>query len=113
MGIEMDELVNDAGALATCETLIDPSGTPTLKLVGELDIGGVAPIRKAFDAIIADGPERVVIDLRELRFIDSSGLSLFLAVADRVDEVELRDPSPIIRKVIGLTGLSNVFVVTP
>lgn len=109
----MDELGNDAGALATCETLIDPSGTPTLKLVGELDIGGVGPIRKAFDAIVADCPDRVAIDLTELRFIDSSGLSLFLAVADQVGEVELRNPSPIIRKVLRLTGLSNVFVITP
>ena len=71
------------------------------------------PIRTAFDAIVADRPARVVIDLSELRFIDSSGLSLLLAVADQVAEVELRDPSAMIRKVIGLTGLSSVFVITP
>lgn len=108
----MDERVKPAG-LATCETLIDPSGTPTLKLMGELDIGSRDPIRTAFGLIIADKPERVVIDLSELRFIDSSGLALLLAMAEQVATVELRDPSPMLRKVIDLTGISGVFVITP
>jgi anti-anti-sigma factor len=109
----MDELEGDAGPLATCETHIDSSGTPTLKLIGELDIGSIGPIRTAIETIVAERPERVVIDLSELRFMDSSGLSLLLTAADRVTEVELREPSATIRKVIDLTGLSSVFTVTP
>jgi anti-anti-sigma factor len=109
----MDKQVDNLDFLAACETLVDPSGTPTLKLIGELDIASVAPIQAAFDAIVAKRPARLVIDLSELRFIDSSGLSLLLAVADQVDEVELREPSAMTRKVIDLTGLSSVFIVTP
>jgi anti-sigma B factor antagonist len=110
---EMDEPHDTAEVLATFETHIDRSGTPTIKLTGELDIGSVDPIRTAFDAIAADRPARVVIDLSELRFIDSSGLSLFLALAEHVAEVELRDPSETIRKVISLTGLTSLFLITP
>jgi anti-sigma B factor antagonist len=113
VGVEMGELAENSGLLATCETLVDPSGTPTLKLIGELDIASVAPIGSAIDAIVADRPARVAVDLSELRFIDSSGLSLFLSMADQVAEVELRNPSAIVRKVLSLTGLSSVFVVTP
>jgi anti-sigma B factor antagonist len=109
----MDELVDNAVPLATCETLADPSGTPTLKLIGELDIGSVAPIRKAIDAAVANRPARVVLDLSELRFMDSSGLSLLLAAASRIGEVELRQPSAMIRKIIEVTGVSSVFVMTP
>jgi|HubBroStandDraft_1064217.scaffolds.fasta_scaffold14411_4 anti-anti-sigma factor len=113
MGVEMDERPDNAGAAATCEALVDAAGTPTLKLFGELDLGSLGPIRRAFDAIVKDQPARVIVDVSELRFIDSSGLSLFLSVAHQIDEVELRDPSPTLRKVIGLTGLTDVFVMTP
>ena len=113
IGAEMDEPADNPDFLARVETLVDPSGTPTLKLIGELDIASVAPVRNAVDAIIANRPARVVIDLSELRFIDSSGLSLLLAVANQVAEVELREPSAMTRKVIDLTGLSSIFVITP
>jgi anti-sigma B factor antagonist len=109
----MDELADSRGNLATCEMLADASGTPTLKLIGELDLGSVGPIRTACDALIAHRPTRVIVDLSELRFMDSSGLSLLLAVADRVAEVELREPSALIRKIIDVTGLSTIFVMTP
>jgi anti-sigma B factor antagonist len=110
---EMDELVDSSGPLARCETLADRSGTPTLKLIGELDIGSVAPIRKAIDAVVANRPTRVILDLSELRFMDSSGLSVLLATADRVGEVELRQPSAMVRKIIDVTGVSGVFIMTP
>jgi anti-anti-sigma factor len=109
----MDELVDDAEPFATSETLTDPSGTPTLKLSGELDIASIGPIRASIDALVATRPERVVVDLTELRFLDSSGLSLLLVIADQVAEVELRNPSAMIRKIIDLTGLLSVFVITP
>jgi anti-anti-sigma factor len=113
MRIEMDEPSDGTAPLATFQTAIDTSGTPTLTLTGELDIGSVGPIRAACDAIVANEPKRVVVDLSELRFMDSSGLSVLLAMAGQVPEVELREPSAIIRKVIELTGLSNVFVIAP
>jgi anti-anti-sigma factor len=113
VGVETDQLMEDVGSSATSETLIEPSGTPTLKLTGELDIASVGPIRAAIDAIVAQRPERVVIDLTDLRFMDSSGLALLLVMADQVAEVELRNSSEMIRKVIELTGLTSIFVMTP
>jgi anti-sigma B factor antagonist len=112
-GAEMDKPVDGMGLAATCETFVDSCGTPTLKLAGELDIACVGPIGAALDAIIAGRPNKLVVDLSELRFIDSSGLSLFLAAAEQIAEVELRHPSPMFLKVIDLTGLSDVFLITP
>lgn len=113
VGSEMEDVMDNAGFPATFETTSDSSGTAVLKLFGELDIASAGPIRTAIDAIVTKRPERVVIDLSELRFVDSSGLSLFLIMADQVAEVELRNPSEVIRKIIEVTGLSDTFVVTP
>ena len=109
----MDELTDDARLLARFETLVDASGMPTLKISGELDMASAGPISQAIEAIVANRPTRVVVDLSDLRFIDSSGLSLFLILADQVAEVEIRNPSAIIRKVIDVTGLSSIFVISP
>jgi anti-anti-sigma factor len=98
---------------ATLKVSADPSGTPILKVTGELDLSSVGSIYSAIEAVIATGPDRIVFDLSELRFMDSSGLRIFLAVADQIAEVELLDPSPIVRKVIELTGTSGAFTLSP
>ena len=45
--------------------------------------------------------------------MDSSGLALLASVARKVPEVELRDPSPIVRRLIELTGLAEILNVSP
>ncbi len=109
----MNERADVAEGLATCSTLTDLSGTPTLKLSGALDLGSVAAVRSAIDTLVAERPSRVIIDLSELRFMDSSGLTLLLGVIDQVAEVELRDPPAMIRQLIHITGLTHLFVITP
>ncbi len=109
----MEEHIKGVGLAATCEASIDPSGMPTFRLAGELDIASVGGIREVIDPFVADRPSRVIFELSELRFMDSTGLSLFLKVAGQVGLVELRNPSATIRKVIDLTGLSGIFIITP
>ena len=55
----------------------------------------------------------VFFDLSALRFMDSSGISVLIGAAAKVDAVELRDPSQVVRRVIELTGLTDVLSVTP
>lgn len=62
--------------------------------------------------IIAAGTERLVVEMSGLEFMDSSGLALLASVARKVPEVELRDPSPIVRRLIELTGLAGILNVT-
>ena len=51
-------------------------------LSGELDVATADSVEQALIDVEEDGPERMVLDLRELRFIDSTGLSLLIN-ADR------------------------------
>ena len=108
----MGELVNP-DETATLKVSVDPSGTPILKVTGELDLSSVGPIYSAIAPVLATRPDHIVFDLSELRFMDSSGLRIFLSVADQIAEVELRDPSPTVRKVIELTGTSGAFTLNP
>lgn len=45
---------------------------------GELDLGTVPVVEREVQALRARGVRKIVLDLRDLTFIDSSGLSLLL-----------------------------------
>ena len=80
---------------------------------GELDIETVPHLRTALDELSAVGWENVVLDLRELTFIDSTGLSLLLE-ADRAARRTGRsfaivDGSPAVARLLELVGLTAHF----
>ncbi len=57
-----------------------------LTLVGELDIATVPRLEGAIEAALAGGARELVVDLRSLGFLDSSGLRQFIVLADRARE---------------------------
>jgi anti-anti-sigma factor len=80
---------------------------------GELDIETVARLRTALDELSSAGWENVVLDLRELTFIDSMGLSLLLE-ADREARRTGRsfaivDGSPAVARLLEAVGLTGHF----
>jgi anti-anti-sigma factor len=88
-------------------------GTVHVKLSGELDLGNIDAIDAAVAPAIADEPARLVIDAAELSFADSSAIALWLRWAATVSCLELRDPSPLLRRVVTKMGLSEKLGVTP
>ncbi len=82
-------------------------GIAVLELAGELDVSSVHDVRSTADRLIQQNPDHVVLDLTELTFMDSSGIALFLWIANRVPRIELRNPSPIIRQLLEITGLTE------
>jgi anti-sigma B factor antagonist len=83
-----------------------------LELGGDVDISSVGPLQEQITEAIAGKPPKVIFHLRELRFMDSSGIALLVATAQLVDQVELRYPPPTVRRVIELTGLSATLPIT-
>ncbi len=67
----------------------DPVG-PRLVLRGELDIATAPRMQEAVDAALAEAPELLVLDLRELSFLDSSGLRQFIVLAGRAEQEGFR-----------------------
>jgi anti-anti-sigma factor len=108
----MDELESSETSF-TVEEALDASGVVTITLTGDLDISSADTFRGVMERIVGDEPERLVFDLHELAFMDSSGIAVMVYVANHVKDVELRHASDIIRRVVEATGLTDVLRLDP
>jgi anti-anti-sigma factor len=104
----MAGLEEDGGAEVVIDTRVDPSGASVVSVSGDLDISNAGSLQAAVAAVTAQRPERLIFDLSDLRFMDSAGIAVLIGAAGKVNAVQLRGPSPVVRRVIELTGLSGV-----
>jgi anti-sigma B factor antagonist len=58
-------------------------GQTRVVLIGELDIASTDGLEKQLAAIEADSPNTIVLDLRRVEFIDSTGLRALIAADQR------------------------------
>jgi anti-sigma B factor antagonist len=91
----------------------DTSGEVELSIAGELDLASVETVRRGIDEVIGTAPRRIVFDLGDLTFMDSSGIAMMLQLANRVDDIEIRNATPIVRRVIEATGLTTALGLQP
>src|SRR5690242_14859637 len=59
-------------------------GVCQLRITGSLDALTVRDIRPVIDAVVADNPRRVTLDLEELSMIDSSGVGALVSLFKRL-----------------------------
>lgn len=62
----------------------DESGESRLAIEGALDALTVRDIRPVIDAVVADAPKRVVVDIEKLSLIDSSGVGVIVSLFKRI-----------------------------
>lgn len=78
--------------------------------VGDLDIDSAGDLRKALVEAIGDGSDRVVVDLADVGFLDSTGIGqLAWLAADRGGgrtDVVVANARPIVRNALRLMGLN-------
>jgi anti-sigma B factor antagonist len=83
-----------------------------IELVGDLDFHTARRLREQLLAANADGVNEVVLDMAELEFIDSSGLSVLVAgmkrLRDSGGDLTLRSVPDQTRRVLEVSGLSRV-----
>ena len=80
----MTETLPGPGGLSISSSIA--AGTGFLALRGELDLAGAPLLERNLLEIERQAPDRLVIDLRDLQFIDSTGLRLLLAANSRAQE---------------------------
>jgi anti-sigma B factor antagonist len=85
--------------------------THVISLCGELDLANAGTAETALEASLAVDASRVVVDMRELEFIDSTGIALLVATLgnnDSEDKVRfIPSAAPAVTRVLELTGLSE------
>lgn len=91
------------------EMHLDPAGPQILVLSGELDCSNAASLQERLASIPPQSDQSLIFDLSDLRFMDSAGIAVLLNATTTASSVSLRNPSPIIRRVLEATGLSGVF----
>jgi anti-sigma B factor antagonist len=85
-----------------------------VRAVGEIDIASAEKLRDCL-AEIPQGTHAVIVDLSEVTFLDSTGLSVLVAGwkrfsdEDKPTELRLVVVRPVIERVLEVTGLAQVF----
>ena len=83
-----------------------------VELSGELDIAAIPQFREQCDELLGAGFRHIVIDLRELAFIDSTGLHLLidLSAAARHDgwELSVIPRSDAVQRILVVSGTVEV-----
>jgi len=84
---------------------------------GEIDLASAGLVDVQLDELWASGWTDVVVDLREVTFLDSSGLHVLLAHHRRAAEYGARfsiiDGGGPVGRVLALTGMNGVFHYVP
>lgn len=95
---------------------VSQKGTATLvALSGELDVASSPGLSDELVELIDAGATELVIDLANLAFIDSTGLSAILRANRKLEKghLVLREPTPMVRQVLEITGLTGALRIEP
>ena len=84
------------------------NGVTSIALSGELDMATVPILNDQLDVAAQDGIRAIMLDLRDLTFIDSSGLHALVRAYRRYEEdgsgLVLVGANPFIRRLCEMTG---------
>ena len=85
-----------------------------VRLGGELDLYNAAAVRDALMTICADGPKKVVVDLSEVEFMDSTALGVLIEARTKLPNREgflLAGAGLETRRALEISGLDRHFAV--
>ncbi|WDZ82499.1 STAS domain-containing protein [Micromonospora cathayae] len=92
-------------------------GAVCLRLAGELDMSTAPELNAAVDQLIADGHTRLLVDLSELTFCDSTGIAAFVrgdnTAAGLDGWLRLTGATGRVARVLSVTGLAEVLRYDP
>ena len=85
--------------------------TSVITVSGELDLASSAALEEELEHTVASGTEGVVVDLRELEFMDSTGLSSLVKAHQRAEGLGkqfgvVRGPQQV-QRLLSLTGVED------
>jgi anti-anti-sigma factor len=90
-------------------------GVAVVTVSGELDLASSKLLHEALDSLAIKGPELMILDLRELDFIDSTGISVLVKghrAAERIGtRFAVAGCSPQVTRLLSLTGIRELLTI--
>jgi len=93
------------------------NGIPIVAVQGEIDLYTVPEFRKALQQVIDEEPSALIVDLREISYIDSAGLGALLAAFKTLSAhnapicVVTGPDNPGVRRVLEITRLDTLMLI--
>jgi anti-sigma B factor antagonist len=85
----------------------------TVFLSGELDLSVASDFRLVMEPLVGDSKLDLVINLKELKYIDSTGIGILLSILKSRQGMDVKfmveDVPPQIQKLFDMTGISKFF----
>ncbi|MFD0968461.1 STAS domain-containing protein [Plantactinospora endophytica] len=102
----------EAGVVFSVRYVVHPK-IVRLHLAGELDVTTAPELSAQIDALLDAGHRRLLVDLAELAFCDSSGLAAFVRGDDRAGSLggwlRLTGATGRVARVLAISGLDELF----
>lgn len=85
------------------------NGSVVVHLAGELDLYNAEEVRTALAEAIASSPERIVIDMAGVEFVDSTALGVLIEARSKLgrDGLALAAPQLDTRRTLQVSGLDR------
>jgi anti-sigma B factor antagonist len=99
---EMSDLLNVTTELDSTQAVVRASG--------EIDVSTSDQLEAAIVEAVAGGPTDLVLDLREVSFIDSTGIRCLLRAAELCEQRSIAfrvRPSTAVQRLADLTGITD------
>jgi anti-anti-sigma factor len=85
------------------------NGSVVVHLAGELDLYNAEDVRRALTDAIASRPDRIVVDMAEVEFVDSTALGVLIEARSKLgrDGLALAAPQLDTRRTLQVSGLDR------
>ena len=111
-----DDRTDVAGYLDFDVSVTVADGAATVRVKGELDCYTAPQLRSALMTLVEDGARHVTVDIGDVDFVDSTGLSVLVGgmkrLRDRGGGMVVKSPTDATRKLFEITGLNTVIDVS-
>ena len=87
-----------------------------ISLSGDLDAHTAPQLDEAISELIRKGQQRIVLQMADVGFVDSSGLRSMIRARNEGDverDVVIQSPSPATLRLLEITGMTEHFVIEP
>ena len=86
-----------------------------MKIIGEMDVYTSPKLRSEISRQIKSGNHRILLDLSELEYLDSTGLGVLAESLSELQkcggDLRLLSPASAFLRLLNLTNLSNSFII--